>query len=331
MASTATARRTSSDQGRITVTADELIRLRHKSKGFSFLPRQPVHSILTGRHASRLRGRGLNFEELRPYYLGDDTRTIDWNATARLRDPFIRVYTEERDRAVMLLVDQRLSMFFGSRRATKSVAAAEVAAASAWRVTSQGDRIGAVVFSDNEVVTVKPQAQDAGAMTVIGAVARACQTLPGRIGDSPKPEALNEALHRAAPFLKHDGLLCLITDAAGADRETVERVTTLTAHNDVLSIFVYDPLEANLPPIGPVVVAESDQQIKVNLSSSDLRGRFSQDFAQRRRQIERFSRKRSIPVLPIRADLDPIDQLRDLLGRRVTHSDRTRPLEAARS
>src|SRR5690349_6216518 len=168
-------------RGRITVTKDELIRLRHKARGFSFLPRQPVHSILTGRHASRLRGRGLNFEELRPYYPGDDTRTIDWNATARQRDPFIRVYTEERDRAVILLVDQRLTMFFGSRRAVKSVTVAEIAAASAWRVTSLGDRIGAVVFSDDAIVTVKPQARDAGAMNVISAVVKANQDLPNRI------------------------------------------------------------------------------------------------------------------------------------------------------
>src|SRR4051812_20138734 len=110
-------------EGRIAVTMEDLIGLRHRARGFSFLPRQPVHSLLAGRHASRLRGRGLDFEELRPYAQGDDTRTIDWNATARLREPFVRVHTEERDRPVILLVDQRLSMFFGSRRATKSVAA----------------------------------------------------------------------------------------------------------------------------------------------------------------------------------------------------------------
>jgi uncharacterized protein (DUF58 family) len=304
------------------VTTDELVRLRHKARGFSFLPRQPVHSILTGRHASRLRGRGLNFEELRPYYPGDDTRTIDWNATARLRDPFIRVYTEERDRAVMLLVDQRLSMFFGSRRATKSVVAAEIAGAAAWRVTSLGDRIGAVVFSDEDVETIKPQARDAGALAVIDAIVRANRKLPGNILGTSRPAAFNTALQHAAAFLKHDGLLCLITDAAGSDDETVERVTALTAHNDVLSIFVYDPLEAGLPQIGPAIVAEAEGQIEIDTDSSGLRRRFAQAFAERRSRIEGFSRKRSIPVLPIRADLDPIEQLRELLGRKVAHSVR---------
>ena len=95
------------DQARVYASLDELVRLRFKASGFSFLPRQPVHSVLSGRHASRLRGRGLNFEELRNYLPGDDTRNIDWKVTARTREPFVRVYTEEKDRPVWLLVDQR--------------------------------------------------------------------------------------------------------------------------------------------------------------------------------------------------------------------------------
>ena len=102
----------------------------------------------------------------------------------------------------------------------------------------------------------------------------------------------------------------------------MERVTALTAHNDVLSIFVYDPLEAGLPQIGPAVVAEAEGQIEIDTDSSGLRRGFAQAFQERRSRIEGFSRKRSIPVLPIRADLDPIEQLRELLGRKVAHSVR---------
>ena len=85
---------------------DDLVRLRHRSRGFSFLPKQPVQSLLAGRHASRLRGRGLNFEEIRKYLPGDDIRQIDWKVTARTRKPHARVYTEERERPVILLVDR---------------------------------------------------------------------------------------------------------------------------------------------------------------------------------------------------------------------------------
>ena len=118
------------------------------------LPRQPIHSILAGRHASRLRGRGLNFEELRSYLPGDDIRNMDWKVTARMRKPHVRVFTEERDRPTLLVVDQRLSMFFGSARAMKSVAAAEATALAAWRVLEAGDRVGAIVFDDHDLIEI---------------------------------------------------------------------------------------------------------------------------------------------------------------------------------
>src|SRR5262245_23494864 len=97
------------------VALDELIALEHGARRMSFLPRQPVRSLLSGRYASRMRGRGLNFEEIRTYHIGDDVRTIDWKATARLHKPQVRVFNEERDRQGLVVVDQRVSMFFGSR------------------------------------------------------------------------------------------------------------------------------------------------------------------------------------------------------------------------
>src|SRR5215468_919265 len=87
-------------------TLEDLVRLRHRATGFSFLPRQPVRSLLAGRLASRLRGRGLNFEEIRPYLPGDDVRQIDWKVTARTRKAHSRVYTEERERPLLVAVDQ---------------------------------------------------------------------------------------------------------------------------------------------------------------------------------------------------------------------------------
>jgi uncharacterized protein (DUF58 family) len=95
------------------VDLEHLIALEQKGRKVSLLPRQPVHSLLSGRYASRMRGRGLNFEEIRDYRTGDDVRSIDWKVTARLQSPHVRVFNEERDRQGLLVVDQRLSMFFG--------------------------------------------------------------------------------------------------------------------------------------------------------------------------------------------------------------------------
>jgi uncharacterized protein (DUF58 family) len=296
------------------VALDELLRLKHRAKGFSFLPRQPVHSLLAGRHASRLRGRGLNFEELRHYFEGDDTRSIDWLATARLGSPHVRVYSEERDRPVLLVVDQRSTMFFGSRRAMKSVAAAEAAALGAWRVTSLGDRIGAVVFGDDAIVDIKPQGRDIGVVRVLSEVVRQNQVL-GRAAPRAAAGQLNEALRHAARMATHDWLVCMISDAAGEDGETTRLVTELSAHNDVLAIYVHDLLEHALPDVGPAVFSSSLGQIEVDSSSSSLRTRFSAEHAAWRAQLASLSRHRAIPVLPISTVLDVATQLRALIGR----------------
>ncbi|CAN7145711.1 DUF58 domain-containing protein [Bosea sp. LjRoot9] len=298
------------------VTLEDLLRLKHRARGFSFQPRQPVHSLLAGRHASRLRGRGLNFEELRRYSEGDDTRTIDWLATARLGSPHVRVYSEERDRPVLLLVDQRSTMFFGSRRAMKSVAAAEAAALAAWRVTSLGDRIGAVVFGEAGIVSVKPQARDHGVVRVLSEIARQNAALAHPSAQETTTGGLNGALRMAVRMATHDWLICLISDAAGEDDETTRLVTRLCAHNDVLAIFVHDPLEQELPDIGPATFSSGQAQIEVDASASALRERFSTDHTQWRDRLAQLSRSRAIPVLPISTARDVTDQLRELIGRR---------------
>ncbi len=209
------------------VQLDELVRLQHKASGFSFLPRQPVHSILSGRHASKLRGRGLNFEELRNYLPGDDTRNIDWKVTARTRTPYVRVYTEEKDRTVWLLIDQRVNMFFGSKRRMKSVVAAEVAAISAWRVLGVGDRVGALVFNDSEISVVPPHRSRERVMQILKQVVDKNQALhagPDVKSDSGK---LNQVLKQASILARHDCLVCLITDADGINSGTRKHITRL--------------------------------------------------------------------------------------------------------
>src|SRR5277367_4369344 len=150
---------------------DSLVALQYKTGGFTLKHNQPVHSLLFGRRASHVRGRGLDFEELRSYVSGDDVRSIDWRVTARMQKPYVRVYSEERDRPTMLVVDQRINMFFGSRVSMKSVVAAEVSALAAWRVFQQGDRIGAVVFNDDRTEKVRAHRSHATILRILGLIA----------------------------------------------------------------------------------------------------------------------------------------------------------------
>ena len=139
------------------VSLRDLIGLQHDAHGFSFLPRHAIQSLLSGRHRSRLRGRGLDFDEVRNYVAGDDVRNIDWKVTARVGVPHSKVFTEERERPVLLIVDQSSSMFFGSRRYLKSVVAAHVTSLAAWRTLEVGDRLGGIVFNDQDLEYVPPK------------------------------------------------------------------------------------------------------------------------------------------------------------------------------
>ena len=293
---------------------DALIRLQFQARGFSFLPRQPVRSLLAGRHASRLRGRGLNFEEIRRYLPGDDIRNMDWHITARTRKPHVRVYTEERDRPVLLVVDQRLSMFFGSQRAMKSVLAAEMAALAAWRALHVGDRVAALVFDDRDVVEIAPHRSRRQVMRILQAIVEKNHALRVDAHLQAAPAMLNSVLERAVRLAKHDYLVCLISDGAGADQETVRLTTLLGTHNDVLTVFIYDPLEAQLPDAGRLVVAEGELQLEVNTSDRRLRQQYNAEFEQRLGHIRELSRQREIPVLPLSTATGVVEQVRELLG-----------------
>ena len=293
---------------------DNLIRLQYKARSFSFLPRQPSHSVLAGRHASRLRGRGLNFEEIRHYQQGDDLRAIDWKVTARTRKPHVRVFSEERDRSVMLLVDQRISMFFGSQRSMKSVVAAELAALVAWRVLSAGDRIGAIVFDDTEMKIVEPQRSRQQVMKILESVVEKNHELKVGAGLKADPSMFNAVLRKTVQLAKHDFLVCSISDGFGADEETVGLISLLREHNDVLAAFIYDPLEMELPDVGRLVLADEELQLEIDPSDQKLRREFAREFEERLEWIRHITSLRTIPVLPLHTSEEVPEQLRSILG-----------------
>ena len=297
---------------RVSITLDELVLLQADARGFSFLPRQPVHSLLSGRHSSRLRGRGLAFEELRHYSQGDDIRTIDWKATARLRSPYVRVYSEERERPVLLVVDQRSSMFFGSRRAMKSVTAAEVAALGAWRTLHAGDRVGGIVFNDSEIIDLRPQRSQNSVLRLLHEVVRLNNAL-AEDTHTPGEVTINHALEAAARRATHDHLVVVISDLDGADGETRRLATRLAAHNDVIIVATYDPLGASLQNQQGMIAATQEGKIALPADRS-FPEEFQRAFAKRLDQWREIFRALRVPVLPISTATPPAQQLRKLFG-----------------
>ncbi len=294
----------------------QLVRLRYSARGFSYLPQQPLRSLLSGRKRSRLRGRGLDFDELRHYRPGDDIRTMDWRVTNRTGKPHVRVYTEERDRPVMLVVDQRLSMFFGSEQKMKSVVAAEVAAVTAWRVLDVGDRVGAILFNDRRCQELRPTRNSRRVTAMLGDLVAMNRDLSVAPGHNSDPGALLTALNTLERNVGHDYLVILISDFYGWCERALATIRRINRHNDIICSLVFDPLERSIAAAQSLVVSDGEYQLEVDPRKHRLGERFEASFESSLARVQRELKRHDIPIVPIDTVRPVSRQLREQLGGR---------------
>ncbi len=291
-----------------------LMRLRYSARGFSYLPRQPVRSLLSGRKRSRLRGRGLDFDELRHYRPGDDIRTMDWRVTNRTGKPHIRVYTEERDRPVVVMVDQRLSMFFGSQKKMKSVIAAEMAALTAWRVLDVGDRVGTILFNDHRILEVKPTRNQRRVVGWLGQLATMNNELSVAPGNSSNPAGLNDALRMLERSIGHDYLVVLISDFHGWNDAALKTICRINQHNDIICALVFDPLERDISGASKLVVSDGKFQLEIEPDREELGKKFHESFTSSVAYVQGELRRHHVLVVPVDTVTPVSRQLREKLG-----------------
>lgn len=303
------------DDERVYVNLHQLTLLQHQARGISFLPRQPVHSLLSGRHASRVRGRGLNFEEIRQYRAGDDVRTIDWKVTARLRSPHTRVYTEERDRPVLLVVDQRIGMFFGTKVNMKSVTAAQATAMAAWRVLDASDRVGAIIFDDDEFQIIRPHRSRDNVMRILKTVVAFNQRLSADSAANPNPEMLVKVIERASRLATHDFLVAFISDFHGYDDNALRHLRRIRQHNDLIAALVHDPSASQLGMSRDFVITDGHLQVELPVGRKQTRQRIEEVAAGRIATVLALQNKLQTPVFPLNTVEDVAVQLHRLLGR----------------
>lgn len=308
---------------RIHVSLGHLRGLQGPAQGLSFLPWQPSASVLNGRHASRLRGRGLNFEEMRNYLPGDDIRSIDWKATARTGTPHVRVFTEERDRPALLVVDQRMSMFFGSRLNMKSVTAAEAAAIAAFRILEAGDRVGGIVFDGETQAEFVPRRSRRATYALMEAIAGMNSGLHAERQAVSAPGDLNRVLSRVGRIAHHDHLVLIFSDFDGIDSMTRRRLSGLSAHNDVILFLVYDPLAKDIGEAAATTVGDGGLQAEVNLASRSRRAAVETFTRDRLASIRRWQQEIRLSVLPLSAGEETLPQIRRLLGQQTGRGRRS--------
>lgn len=236
-----------------------------------------VGSLFPGAWRSRFRGRGIEFDEVRPYQWGDDFRVVDWKVTARTGVMHTKLFQEERERTLWLVVDAGPSMQFGTRGCFKWVRAAETAALFAWLAREQGDRVGAVVHGDAGRCHLLPGGGgDAGLWKLFGLFAGI------HAREVEAPATLADALAHLRRLARPGSLMLIIGDFGLLDGEVRRHLARLARHGEMAAIHLFDPLERDLPPAGVYPVNDGTGRCSGLLDTSDsaLRRRWQTRFTE---------------------------------------------------
>jgi uncharacterized protein (DUF58 family) len=295
------------------VSTEQLVALEARARDLTFVQKARSHQQMAGRMQSALRGRGLIFEELREYLPGDDIRSIDWRVTARTSRPVVRIYGEEKERPAILVVDQRINMFFGSRRSMKSVTAAEAAMLCAWRILGSGDRVGGFVFGDTGISEVRPHRSRNAVIALADRIAEKNARLSAAYADAPASTALDDALRQTASIARHDHLVVIVSDFDGHGAVTRDLLLQLSAANDVICLLIYDPFLLELPNSGEIVVSGGALQAELSLGRSAVRAAIGKFATDRGNELRAWQKELGLPMLPISAAEETAPQLRKLL------------------
>jgi len=261
-----------------------------------------VEAAFAGQYRSVFKGRGMNFEEVREYAPGDEVRTIDWNVTARMGEPFVKKFTEERELTVMLIVDVSASGNFGSVELSKRELAAEVACVLAFSAIRNNDKVGLLLFSDRVELFIAPRKGRRHTLRIIREI---LFLEPQGRGTDPAEALsyLNRIVHRRS-------VAFLISDFQAPDFSRELSVTS--RRHDLIAIPIVDPREEELPDVGRITLedAETGEQIEINTSDRSARLAYLRAVEQREAARLREFRRRRIDTISLRTNEDYLPALR---------------------
>jgi len=275
-----------------------------------------IRARSSGAFLSRLRGRGMEYDESRPYLPGDDIRQLDWRVTARTGRPHTKMFREERERPVLLCVDYRRAMFFATRGVFKAVQAARAASLLAWHAQQNGDRVGGLLFADQEHHELPPRRGRTATMQWLkmlvsqGALQRAASN---REASEARP--LREALQRVARVAKPGTLVFVISDFRGFDEPAKAALVQLGLHVDVGLIAIHDPLEASFPELDEAAsIADGERSLRLAGVGRTQRDSYAAQFGARIANLRQVCRERRMLFTTIETSADPVAALIKLFG-----------------
>jgi uncharacterized protein (DUF58 family) len=271
-----------------------------------------VQSLVPGEHLTPQVGSGTELALIRPYRPGDDVRHIDWNVTARMREPHVRVHVGERAMTAWLVLDLSASMGFGTALRRKADVAEGVALAVGHVATRRGNRLGVLAFGDAETRVVRPRQGRLGLLGLLAELRRGPAGEAAAMPDGGAALSLAGAAEHVAALARSRGLVVVVSDFRGP-RDWEGTLRTLRARHGVLAVEIRDPRELELPPVGDVFMTdpETGRQIVVNTSRKRVRERFKTAAAAERDAVAAALRGAGIDHLVLSTDGD---WLRDLAG-----------------
>ena len=281
----------------VTCSIEELIALKQQAQQIHFPYKRKSKALLSGGKLSSLRGRGIDFDEVRAYQAGDEIRSIDWRVTARTGQAHTKVYREEKEKPVYILLDLRNTMFFGSRRFFKSVIACHCATLLAWSTIKNGDRLGALVFSDSEHQELKPKSGTKAVLNFINIASKFSQNLLEKKNSSSTQtkQSLASALQKLHQVVRPGSLIYLLSDFQDFDKKTQQHLSLLNRHNDLVALRIFDPLEKNLPQpknsSDSFAFTQNNYNQKIDLKPKEITELAAADKNIRQAYSDYFSRK----------------------------------------
>lgn len=304
------------DASPVSVSQAGLIRLNGPARAIA-LDVLRVNSLQTGAYVSHFRGRGMEFDESRPYQPGDDPRSIDWRVTARSTTAYTKLFREERERPVLVMVDLRASMHFATRGCFKSVNASRAAALLSWAAHHRGDRLGGLIFGDTTHRELKPKLGRQAALRFVHQLAEhpdwnTRERLDGDDGEQQLTQAMS-ALRRVA---RPGSLVVILSDFQGFNRAAQSYLSSVARHNEVLALFLNDPIERELPPPGRYRLVAGDEEMAIDTFTKAARQDYANAFEARSRELDAFCHRYGVHLLPLSTEDDPVAALQTALGRR---------------
>lgn len=295
----------------VDISLPALIRCRAAAKNIQFSRSRRVTTRLAGGYVSTLRGRGMDFDEVRVYQAGDDIRSMDWRVTARTGQPHTKLYREEKERPVFVLVDLSSRMFFGTKVAFKSVVAAKIAALVGWAAVDNGDRFGGLLFNEKDFIEFKPNARSQGILPML----KRMTEMPRRSKVSEKPYRISNALWRLRHVVKPGSLVVMISDFDNFDENAERHLSALVTHNQVIACSIHDPLEVELPPPNVYPISDGHKTVFLNTELNAQRDAYKQYFLKHQAKIDLCFKQRKVPHIKLFTDDDIENRLIHFFGK----------------